>query len=63
MLWKVTYRWWCSVVKDTMYVKAETENEAWKVADSQFGYEEADILSVEPTTQDEILKNSVVNYA
>ena len=46
-----------------MYVKAETENEAWKVADSQFGYEEADILSVEPTTQDEILKNSVVNYA
>ena len=60
MYWKVTYLWWCSVVKQTMYVKANTEKEAWKLADSQFGYEEADITSVEPVTEEEILKNVVV---
>ena len=62
MFWKATYRYWCSVVKQTMYIKADSENEAWKLADSQFGYEEADILSVEPATQEEILKNCVVNF-
>ena len=60
MYWKVTYLYWCSVVKQTMFVKADTEKEAWKLADSQFGYEEADILSVEPTTEEEVLKNVVV---
>ncbi len=60
MYWKVTYRWWCSVMKCTMYVKADTQDKAWKVAGSQFGYEEADILSVEPTTQEEILKSCVI---
>lgn len=60
MYWKVTYQYWCSVVKQTMFVKADTESDAWKVAGSQFGYEEADIRSVEPTTEEEILKNCVV---
>ncbi len=45
-----------------MYVKAETKDEAWKIADSQFGYEEADIKSVEPATQEEILRHCVVGY-
>ncbi len=62
MYWKVTYIYWCSVVKQTMYVKAETKDEAWKIADSQFGYEEADIKSVEPATQEEILRHCVVGY-
>ena len=59
MIWKVTYIYWCSVVKQTMYVRAETENEAWKIADSQFGYEEVDIKSVEPATEEEVLKKYI----
>ena len=60
MYWKVTYQWWYSVCQETMYVKADTEKEAWKLADSQFGYEEVDIRSVEPATAEEILKECVV---
>lgn len=59
MIWKVTYIYWCSVVPQTMYVRAETENEAWKIADSQFGYEEVDIKSVEPATEEEVLKKYI----
>lgn len=62
MYWKVTYIYWCSVVKQTMYVKAETKDEAWKIAGSQFGHEEADIKSVELATQEEILRHCVVGY-
>ena len=59
MIWKVTYIYWCSVVRKTMYVRAETENEAWKIADSQFGYEEVDIKGVEPATEEEVIKKYI----
>lgn len=60
MYWKVTYQWWCSVCKSVGYVKADTESEAWRKFDSQFGYEDIDIRSVEPATEEEILKSCVV---
>ena len=59
MYWKVTYRYWCSVEKSVGYVKADTENEAWRKFDSHFGYEEIDIVSVELISADEILKSVV----
>lgn len=59
MYWKVTYRYWCSVEKSIGYIKADTENEACRKFDSHFGYEEIDIVSVEPTTIEEILKSAV----
>lgn len=62
MYWKVTYIYWHSVTPNIMFVRADSESDAWKVADSQFGYEEADIKSVEEVTVDEILKKTVVGY-
>lgn len=52
--------WWCSVVKNTMFVKADNEAEAYKKFDKQFGYEEVDILKCEETNIEEILKSVVV---
>ena len=60
MYWKVTYQWWYSVCKETGFVKADTKDEAYKKFDSQFGYEDIDIRSVEPATEEEILKHCVV---
>lgn len=60
MYWKVTYRWWYSVCKEVGYVKADTESEAWRKFDAQFGYEEIDIVSVVPATAEEILNEVIV---
>ena len=60
MYYKFTYMWWCSVCKSTMYVKADSKDEAYKKFDSQFGYEEVDIKSCEEVTAEEILKGCVV---
>ena len=62
MIWKFTYVYWCSVVRETVYVKAETEKEAYKEFDKHFGYEEVDIKCVEPATVEEALKDVVWGY-
>lgn len=59
MYWKFTYMWWCSVYKDTQFVKADSKSEAYKKFDSHFGYEEVDIKSCEEATAEEILNEIV----
>lgn len=56
MYWKFTYMWWYSVSKDTMFVKADTEEDAYKKFDSHFGYESVDIISCEQISEQEVLK-------
>ena len=62
MYWKFTYMWWCSVHKDTMFVKADTKEEAYKKFDSNFGYEDVDIYGCEQVTEQEVLKATVKGY-
>ena len=62
MYWKVIYTPWYSISKHTMYVKAETKEEAYSLADAKLGYEGGDIMSAEPITEEEILKNTVIGY-
>lgn len=54
--------WWCSVCKNTMFVKADTKEEAYKKFDSNFGYEEVNICSCEQVTEQDVLKANVVGY-
>ena len=54
--------WWCSVIKDTMFVKADTKEEAYKKFDSNFGYEDVDIYGCEQVTEQEVLKATVKGY-
>ena len=60
MYWKFTYMYWCSVCKNTMFVKADNKSDAYKKFDSNFGYEEVDIVSCEEVTEEEVLKSCVV---
>ena len=60
MYWKFTYRWWFSISKSTMFVKADTESDARKKFNSQFGYEEVDIEDCEQVTEEEVLRECVV---
>ena len=60
MYWKFTYMWWFSFSKSTMFVKADTKSDAYKKFDSQFGYEEVDIVSCEQVTEEEVLRQCVV---
>ena len=62
MIWRFTYIYWCSVVKQTAYVKADTESEAYKEFDKHFGYEEVDIKDVEQVSVEETLKEFVWGY-
>ena len=45
--YKFTYMWWYSVCKSTMTIEANTEEEAYQKFDSNFGYEEVDIVNCE----------------
>ena len=56
-IWKVTYMYWCSVVKDVGFVEADTENEALRKFDSNFGYEEIDIKGIEPSSEEELMNH------
>ena len=62
MYWRFTYRWWYSVTKQTMFVKADTEEKAIKIFESNFGYEDVDILDCTETTEQDILKETVKGY-
>jgi len=62
MYWKFTYMWWHSVRKDTMFVKADTKEEAYKKFDSCFGYEEVDCYGCEQVTEQDVLKATVKGY-
>jgi hypothetical protein len=62
MYWKFTYMWWHSVHKDIMFVKADTEEEAYKRFDSCFGYEEVDCYGCEQVTEQDVLKATVKGY-
>jgi hypothetical protein len=43
-----------------MFVKADTESDARKKFNSQFGYEEVDIEDCEQVTEEEVLRECVV---
>lgn len=62
MYWKFTYRWWYSVTKQTMFVKADTKEKAIETFESNFGYEDVDMLDYEQITEEEILKTIVKGY-
>ena len=62
MIWKITYVYWCSVVKQTAYVKADTEKDAYQEFDKHFGYEEVDIKNIEQSTIEDVLKENVWGY-
>lgn len=62
MYWKFTYMWRCSACKDTLFVKADTEDEAYQKFNTQFGYEDVSIYNCEQVTEQEILKTYVVGY-
>lgn len=59
--WKVTYRWWHSVIKSIGYMQAETKKDVYTNFEkvNHFGYEDIDILSVEEITAEEILDTVV----
>lgn len=59
--WKVTYTHWFSPYKVVGYAQADSEKAVWQNFEriNGFGYEDIDIVSVEETTAEQILSETV----
>ena len=63
MIWKFTYSWWYDPCKkEIKFVKAETEDDAFREFDKHFGYEDIDVREIEKSSIEEVLKTNVWGY-